>query len=86
MKVLKASKQNTKISYQELYQEWFQAYQNIAEVTTAAKTKDIYRIHILPIFGHKTISRISPLERQFITEKIKDSKYEAYQVLHIKNI
>lgn len=80
--VLKASKQNTKISYQELYQEWFQAYQNTVEATTAAKTKDIYRIHILPIFGHKTISRISPLECQnFITEKSKTFK----NMKHIKS-
>ncbi|WDM38452.1 hypothetical protein KEM15_09230 [Streptococcus parasuis] len=35
----------------------------------------MYRIHILPIFGYKTISRISPLECQnFITEKSKTFK------------
>lgn len=80
--VLKASKQNTNISYQDLYQEWFQAYQNTVEATTAAKTKDIYRIHILPIFGHKSISNISPLECQnFITEKSKTFK----NMKHIKS-
>lgn len=72
---LSLSKSNTKISYHQLYEEWYQAYENTVEATTAAKTKDMYRLHILPVFGDRLISRISPLDCQnFITDKAKSFK------------
>lgn len=54
-------KPNPKVTYKELYQEWFKAYVGTVEETTSSQTKNIYRIHILPpIFGHKFIDQISP--------------------------
>lgn len=59
-------------TYKELYQKWYEAYN---EITTAAKTADLYRLHILPNFGKKKISMISPLDCQtFITDKAKSFK------------
>lgn len=68
-------KPNPKVTYKELYQEWFKAYVGTVEETTSSQTKNIYRIHILPIFGHKFIDQISPLDCQnFITQKSQTFK------------
>ncbi|HHW3837870.1 TPA: tyrosine-type recombinase/integrase [Streptococcus suis] len=65
----------TTYTYQELYQRWYEAYKDTVEATTAAKTADLYRLHILPVFGEKKISKISPLDCQtFITNKAKTFK------------
>ncbi|WP_159593273.1 site-specific integrase [Streptococcus halichoeri] len=67
--------QKTTHTYQELYDKWYQAYQDTVEASTAAKTADLYRLHILPIFGDKKISKISPFDCQtFITDKAKTYK------------
>lgn len=61
--------------YKDLYQKWYEAYKDTVEPTTAEKTSDLYRLHILPIFGEKKISKISPLDCQtFITDKAKSFK------------
>ncbi|MFX3643699.1 tyrosine-type recombinase/integrase [Streptococcus suis] len=63
------------LTYKELYQKWYEAYKDTVEATTASKTADLYRLHILPIFGEKKISKISPLDCQtFITNKAKSFK------------
>lgn len=68
-------KPNPKVTYKELYQEWFNAYVGTVEETTSSQTKNIYRIHILPIFGDKFIDQISPLDCQnFITQKSQTFK------------
>ena len=65
----------TTYTYQELYQRWYEAYKDTVEATTAVKTADLYRLHILPVFGEKKISKISPLDCQsFITDKAKTFK------------
>lgn len=67
--------QKTTYTYQELYDKWYQAYQDTVEATTAAKTADLFRLHILPILGDKKISKISPFDCQtFITDKAKTYK------------
>lgn len=63
------------LTYKELYQKWYEAYKDTVEATTASKTADLYRLHILPVFGEKKISKISPLDCQtFITDKAKSYK------------
>ena len=69
-------KPNPKVTYKELYQEWFKAHVGtLVEETTSSQTKNIYRIHILPIFGDKFVDQISPLDCQnFITQNLRLSK------------
>lgn len=63
------------ITYKDLYLKWFEAYKDTVEMTTASKTADLYRLHILPIFGNKIVSKISPFDCQtFITNKAKTFK------------
>lgn len=67
--------QKTTYTYQELYDKWYQTYQDTVEATTAVKTADLFRLHILPILGDKKISKISPFDCQtFITDKAKSYK------------
>ena len=61
--------------YEEIFENWFKSYQGTVEATTAARTVDLFRIHILPIFGKQQIRKISPMDCQnFITEKGKTFK------------
>ncbi|HFI0644524.1 TPA: tyrosine-type recombinase/integrase [Streptococcus suis] len=65
----------TQETYQAVFEKWYQAYQDTVEATTASRTLDIFRLHILPILGNLPISKISPLDCQdFITKKAKSFK------------
>ncbi len=62
-------------SYHEVFEKWYQAYQDTVESTTASRTLDLFRLHILPVMGELPISNISPLDCQnFITDKAKTFK------------
>ncbi|GAB6636273.1 site-specific integrase [Streptococcus uberis] len=62
-----------KVTYEQVYQEFIKVYEDTVTATTLNRTKDIYRLHILPVFGNRDISKISPLECQtFITSKSKN--------------
>lgn len=62
-------------TYSEIFEKWYQAYQDTVEPTTASRTLDMFRLHILPVMGELPISKISPLDCQnFITEKAKTFK------------
>ncbi|HGA3442541.1 TPA: tyrosine-type recombinase/integrase [Streptococcus agalactiae] len=62
-------------TYNEIFEKWYQAYQDMVEPTTASRTLDMFRLHILPVMGDLPISKISPLDCQnFITDKAKTFK------------
>lgn len=62
-------------TYNEIFEKWYQAYQDTVEPTTASRTLDMFRLHILPVMGDLPISKISPLDYQnFITDKAKTFK------------
>ncbi|HGI8705955.1 TPA: tyrosine-type recombinase/integrase [Streptococcus agalactiae] len=61
--------------YTEIFEKWYQAYQDTVEPTTASRTLDMFRLHILPVMGDLPISKITPLDCQnFITDKAKTFK------------
>ncbi|HEN0224823.1 TPA: tyrosine-type recombinase/integrase [Streptococcus agalactiae] len=61
--------------YTEIFEKWYQAYQDTVEPTTASRTLDMFRLHILPVMGDLSISKITPLDCQkFITDKAKTFK------------
>lgn len=61
--------------YTEIFEKWYQAYQDTVEPTTASRTLDMFRLHILPVMGDIPISKITPLDCQnFITDKAKTFK------------
>ncbi|HEP1293685.1 TPA: integrase [Streptococcus pyogenes] len=62
-------------TYSEIFEKWYQAYQDTVEPTTASRTLDLFRLHILPVMGELPINKTSPLDCQkFITDKAKTFK------------
>lgn len=57
-------RKETTLSFKEVYKKWLPAYENTVEVTTLSRTKDLFRLHILPAFGAKKIAAITPLNCQ----------------------
>ena len=47
-----------------VYEEWLPSYRNRVQETTYQRTKDLFRLHILPKFGDKSISKITPVHCQ----------------------
>jgi len=52
-------KKDTSLTYTDVYNEWILVYQNKVKESSFVKTKQIYRDHILPVFGNMKISKIS---------------------------
>jgi len=52
-------KDNHSLTYKDVYNEWLLNYQNKVKESTFVKTKQIYRDHIIPVFGAMKISKIS---------------------------
>lgn len=52
---------NAHITFKQVYELWFEQYKNTVKESTYCKTFDIFRLHILPIFGDKKISTIKPV-------------------------
>ncbi|HES9436223.1 TPA: integrase [Streptococcus pyogenes] len=49
-------------TYSEIFEKWYQAYQDTVEPTTASRTLDLFRLHILPVMGELSINKTSPLD------------------------
>ena len=50
--------------FRTVYEEWLPSYKNRVQGTTYQRTKDLFRLHILPKFGNKSISKITPVHCQ----------------------
>ncbi|HAR1782174.1 MULTISPECIES: site-specific integrase [Enterococcus] len=50
--------------FRTIYEEWLPSYKNRVQETTYQRTKDLFRLHILPKFGDKSISKITPVHCQ----------------------
>lgn len=56
--------QPTRLTFQQVYDSWFEQYQNTVKESTWVKTQDIFRLHILPVFGDKQLAKITPVDCQ----------------------
>lgn len=50
--------------FRTVYEEWLPSYKNRVQGTTYQRTKDLFRLHILPTFGDRSISKITPVHCQ----------------------
>lgn len=50
--------------FKTIYLDWLPTYRNRVQETTYQRTEDIFRLHILPVFGEKSISKITPVQCQ----------------------
>lgn len=79
------SKKRTKMTFSELYQEWFEQYRYTVKPSTAHKTEDLFRLHILPAFGSMNLQAIKTpmVQRQVNAWFHKYSKYKTmYNYTH----
>lgn len=57
--VVKLKETGSSITFNEVYQEWFSNYKLTVKESTWIKTREIFRLHILPIFGKRNIDAIT---------------------------
>lgn len=79
------SKKHTKMTFNELYQEWFEQYRYTVKPSTAHKTEELFRLHILPAFGSMNLQAIKTpmVQRQVNTWFHEYSKYKTmYNYTH----
>ncbi|MFI3603519.1 site-specific integrase [Vagococcus fluvialis] len=50
--------------FNTIFIDWLPTYKNRVQETTYQRTEDIFRLHILPVFGEKSISKITPVQCQ----------------------
>lgn len=67
-----------KTTFQEVYDLWLETYKLSVKESTFVKQTEQYRIHILPYFGKKQISKITTAQVQkFANDKVK--KFKRYR-------
>lgn len=68
----------SRMTFQEVYDLWLETYKLNVKESTFVKQTELYRIHILPYFGKKQISKITPaLVQNFANDKVK--KFKRYR-------
>lgn len=68
----------SRMTFQEVYDLWLETYKLNVKESTFVKQTEQYRIHILPYFGKKQISKITPaLVQKFANDKVK--KFKRYR-------
>lgn len=69
-----------KYSFEEIYLNWFKQYKNTVKESTWAKTESIFKLHILPVFGDKIITEITPMDCQTAINSWYESGKKKYKV------
>ena len=59
---------NAPITFKNLYEQWFEEYKEDKKESTYVKTRDIFKLHILPFLGDKTLDSIT---RQYCNDLVK---------------
>lgn len=55
---------NKRYRYSEVYEMWLDEYADTVKDSTYMKTKGIFKLHILPLYGDRFIETIKPMELQ----------------------
>jgi integrase len=69
----------SQLKFREVYESWFQGYQNTVKESTWAKTADNVRLHVLPFFGDKLLAKITPVDCQEAVNQWYKKGYTKYQ-------
>lgn len=70
-----------RMTYQEVFEEWFETYQRDVEESTAHKTKQIFNNHILHELDNMFIDRILPRHLQKLINKWHE-KYKMHRTIY----
>ena len=55
---------NNEVTFKEVYKQWLISYEKTVEKTTFSRTKDLFKLHILPEFGNLKINEITTFQCQ----------------------
>jgi len=70
---------NERTTFEDVYKEYFPQYKNTVKESTWVKTEQMYRNHVLPIFGNKILNKITPQQCQLAVNKWYDAKFTKYK-------
>ncbi|WP_311408587.1 tyrosine-type recombinase/integrase, partial [Liquorilactobacillus uvarum] len=76
---------NNKITFSEVYHSWFELYQNTVKESTWVKTKEIFHLHILPVFGNLPLAKITTMQCQKAVDDWFNNGFTKYKVF-INNV
>ncbi|KRL05012.1 tyrosine-type recombinase/integrase [Liquorilactobacillus oeni] len=68
------------ITFKQVYLEWFKLYQNTVKESTWIKTKEIFKLHILPILGNRKLNTITDVLCQKAVNHWYDERYTKFKV------
>ena len=60
----------TTTTMDELFELWFETYKHSVKESTAMKTKQMYIVHVRPVFGKSRIDKIAPAHIQKYMDKL----------------
>jgi len=70
---------NERATFEDVYKEYFPQYKNTVKESTWVKTEQMYKNHVLPAFGNKILSKITPQQCQVAINKWYDAKFTKYK-------
>ncbi|MDN7145172.1 site-specific integrase [Liquorilactobacillus mali] len=76
---------SSKITFKEVYEAWFKLYKNTVRESTWTKTREIFELHILPVFGNIALSKITTMQCQQAVDKWFADGFTKYKVF-INNV
>lgn len=70
---------SSQLTFEEVYKSWFEQYKNTVKESTWVKTRDNFRLHIIPRFGDKVLSKITPVDCQTAINEWFEAGFAKYR-------
>ena len=70
---------NERVTFRDVYNEYFPQYKNTVKESTWVKTEQMYKNHVLPSFGDKILSKITPQQCQMAINQWYEAKFTKYK-------
>jgi len=70
---------NERTTFEDVYNEYFPQYKNTVKESTWVKTQQMYKNHVIPIFGKKILSKITPQQCQQAINKWYEDGFTKYK-------
>lgn len=72
-------RQAEKMTFQQVYDLWVVNYELTVKESTFVKQTELYRLHVLPYFGHRMLDKITPaIVQTFANQNVKYKRYREF--------
>ncbi|EMF0151135.1 site-specific integrase [Enterococcus hirae] len=72
-------RQAEKMTFQQVYDLWVVNYELTVKESTFVKQTELYRLHVLPYFGHRMLDKITPaIVQKFANQNVKYKRYREF--------